>query len=206
MPYFRNLLSHYATLPVPRHIVSKYGDDWVSEAHIVVNGPYSLKKWQLNNYIHLVKNPKYYKKDQVCFDEIIYQRTQEPANAIRLVKKGILDIGWQGPGDQLDIIEVEMADYLHNYSMLETSYIVFNTRVDLFKDRRVREALSMSINRGYIVEYVIKAAKPVFALVPADIEHYLPKSERPKNKMGFSVCEGKKKKSINPVKTGRLWS
>src|SRR5262249_42426201 len=44
-PYLHQLMKHYITLPVPKHIVQKYGDAWVQPGNVVVNGPYTLKRW-----------------------------------------------------------------------------------------------------------------------------------------------------------------
>src|SRR5262249_53562270 len=38
VPYIRELLTHYTSFAVPRHVVEKYGEAWTRAEHIVSNG------------------------------------------------------------------------------------------------------------------------------------------------------------------------
>ena len=51
-PYFLDLIVHRA-LPVPRHVIAKWGDQWTRPEHIVSNGPFVLaerRKWLKNRF------------------------------------------------------------------------------------------------------------------------------------------------------------
>ena len=42
-PYFIEQLTHYTAFPVPKHLVEKYGDDWIKKENIASNGAYVLE-------------------------------------------------------------------------------------------------------------------------------------------------------------------
>jgi len=51
VPYIGQLLTHFTTFAVPRHVVEKHGDRWMRPENIAVNGPYTLKQWVPNDHI-----------------------------------------------------------------------------------------------------------------------------------------------------------
>ena len=46
-------------MPVPKHIVQRFGDAWIHPENVAVNGPYTLSKWWSNYLIHLTRNPRF---------------------------------------------------------------------------------------------------------------------------------------------------
>ena len=41
-PYLIELLTHYTTYPIPRHVLNKFGKDWIKPQNIQTNGQYTL--------------------------------------------------------------------------------------------------------------------------------------------------------------------
>ena len=58
-PYLPQLLKHYSSFPAPKHLVERYGDDWVLPQNIAVNGAFILRKWWSNYIVHLERNPQF---------------------------------------------------------------------------------------------------------------------------------------------------
>ena len=50
-PYLPQLLMHQITYPVAKHVVEKYGDDWVKPENYVSNGPFKLVSWRPNDSV-----------------------------------------------------------------------------------------------------------------------------------------------------------
>src|SRR5688572_9323755 len=69
-PYLPELLKHLSFFPVPKHVVEKYGDQWVQPGHYVSTGPYQLVAWRLGDYIQVRKNPRFWDAASVCVDRI----------------------------------------------------------------------------------------------------------------------------------------
>ena len=60
VPYFLYLTSFYTYMPVPAHVVEKYGARWTDPDHIVGNGPFLLVEHRANAKFELVRNPRYW--------------------------------------------------------------------------------------------------------------------------------------------------
>jgi len=46
IPFFADMVSHYAFAIVPMHVIEKYGTDWVKPGKMVSNGPFVLSEWK----------------------------------------------------------------------------------------------------------------------------------------------------------------
>ena len=91
-PYLIELLSHYTTYPIPRHIFNKFGKDWIKPQNLQTNGPYTLFKWRPHDNIHLKRNDLFYDNKNVWFDEVIFYPIDDNEAALRKFRTGELDI------------------------------------------------------------------------------------------------------------------
>jgi len=172
-PYLPGLLTHYTAFPVPAHIVREHGDAWVQPANIEVNGPYKLMQWRTNDFVHVRKNELFADAENVCIDDVYYYPTNDTNTAERRVRNGELDLNSDFPGQRIDFFRREIPDYVHVHSYLTTDYLSFNTTRAPFDDVRVRLALSMAVDRDFIVENVLKAGQiSAYSLVPPGIANY----------------------------------
>src|SRR5438445_737405 len=55
-PYLLQMLTHTATMPLPKHLVEVKGHEWARPGSHVGNGPFVLKAWVPNEYVLLEKN------------------------------------------------------------------------------------------------------------------------------------------------------
>jgi oligopeptide transport system substrate-binding protein len=175
-PYLPQLTMHMTMYPVPKHVVQRWGDAWSDPAHYVGNGAYKLVSWRLGDHIHVVKNPLFWDADKVCVDEVNYYPTTDPVAAERRVKRGELDANGSIQANRVAFLRQpgQMPDYVKVHTYLGTSYFAFNTRdVAAFKDRRVRIALAMSIDREFIADKLQHGVtKPAFTFVPPGVANY----------------------------------
>jgi oligopeptide transport system substrate-binding protein len=154
-PYLPRLLTWANAAPVPRHIIASYGEAWIKPEHMVGNGPYLLKEWKAGDFVHLVKNPKFYDAASVCLNDLYFYPTKDVIAAERAVRSGKLDINFDFSGSRLAEINKNMPGYAHVTQGQRTSYINFNMRRPEFKDLRVRQALSMAVDRDFIALQVL---------------------------------------------------
>jgi oligopeptide transport system substrate-binding protein len=172
-PYLPGLLTHYTSFAIPSHVVREFGDAWIQPQNIEVDGPYKLVEWRTNDFVHVVRNERFFDADNVCIDEVYYYPTNDNNTAERRVRNGELDLNSDFPGARIDFFREQIPDYVRVHPYLMTAYLSFNTTIEPFNDKRVRMALSMAIDRDFIVERVLKDGRQTsYSLVPPGVANY----------------------------------
>jgi oligopeptide transport system substrate-binding protein len=175
--YLLELAKHHTMYAVPEHVIAKWGDAWVKPEHIVGNGPYTLKAWRLGNYVQVVKNPKFFDADKICVDEVYYYPTADAISAERQVARGELDINTDIQSNRISLLREKMPGYVHTNTYLGTVYMAFNRSEKAgyppLRDKRVRQALTMSIDRDFIANKLLRGGqKPAYQFVPPGTANY----------------------------------
>lgn len=176
-PYLIELAKHHTMYPVPKHVVERWGDDWIKPEHFVGNGPYVLKEFRLGNYVRSVKNPLFWDADKVCVDEIYYYPTNDSISAERRVARGELDLNTDIQSNRIAFLRTKMPGYVRTNTYLGLAYIAFNnnpkTGYPPFRDRRVRQALSMAIDRDFIANKLLRGGQsPANTFTPPGVANY----------------------------------
>jgi oligopeptide transport system substrate-binding protein len=173
-PYLPELLMHQSFYPVPRHVVERFGDKWVTPGTYVSDGPYTLAAWRLGDYVRLAKNPRFFDAAHICVDRINYYPTSDVVSAERRVQRGELDINTTFQSNRLQHIQAVMPGYARPALVLATYYLSFNTRdVKALQDRRVRRALSEAIDRDFMTAKLQRAGQqPAYSFVPPGVHNY----------------------------------
>lgn len=178
-PYLAELAKHHVLYPVPKHVVLKEGDAWIRPGKMVSNGPYLLADWKLGDYVKAVRNPRFFEADKLCIDEIRYYPTTDAISAERRVASGELDLNTDMQSNRIAFLRKKMPGYVRTNTYLGTTYIAFNnnpkTGYKPFRDRRVRQALAMSIDREFITDRLFRGGqKPAATMVPPGVANYRP--------------------------------
>ena len=172
-PYLLGLLTHYTTYPVPKHVVEQYGEAWIQPDNIVVNGPYKLAYWRTGDQLVSEKNPLYYEADEVCFDRVAYFELEDSAAVERKIEAGELDINNAFDGGRAEELEKKFPGWVRTAPSLITTYWTFNSSQEPFDDVRVRKALSMALDREFIVDKVLTPGYiPAYSFVPPTMSNY----------------------------------
>ncbi len=172
-PYLLGLLTHYTTYPVPRHIVEQYGEAWVQPDNIEVNGPYKLVYWVTGDQLVVEKNPAFYEADTLCFERVSYFELEDLAAVERRIEAGELDINNAFDGGRKAELDRRLPGWARTTPGLLTTYWSFNSSEPPFDDIRVRKALSMALDREYLVENVLTPGfVPAYSFVPPGINNY----------------------------------
>ena len=174
-PFLPEIAKHNSMYPVPKHVVEKWGDDWSRPEHFVGNGPFNLVSWKLGDRVTVVKNPKFYEADTVCLDQINYYPTTDANSAQKRVKSGELDLNTDIQSNKIALLREpdQMPDYVRVNTYLGTTYLAFNGTLPALKDRRVRQALSMAIDREFITQKLLRGGQsPANSFVPPGVANY----------------------------------
>jgi len=182
-PFLEQLLTHYTSYAVPKHVVEELGDDWVKAGNMVSNGPFVLVEWDPNNYVHVKKNDRFYDAENVEIDEVYYYPTTDAAVAVRRVRNGELDYNSDWPVSQGSRLRSELGEIVQSAPFVATTYIIFNMEDELFgsrgdeaqqeRARKIRKALALLIDREIIVEKIFgNGETAAYHLVPPNMANY----------------------------------
>jgi len=177
-PYLPQLLKHQAYFPVPAHVVRRWGEAWVKPGRLVGDGAYRLTGFRLGDYVRIEKNPFWRGAGGLCFDRVDFYPTTDQVAAERRVLRGELDVNAGVQPNRVRRLRANplSAPYVRSHPYLLTSYLIFNRRdVAPLKDVRVRQAISMAIDRAFVTDKLLGAGQiPTASFVPGGIAGYLP--------------------------------
>ena len=151
--YFDKLATFAALSPVKKDVVEANPDGWTLDPKTYIStGPFKLTEWKSGSYLMLEKNENYWNKDAVKLDGIKCLLMQDQNAAFSAYESGdalmIKDI----PTQEITTLQ-KRSDY-HLDPQLGTYFIDLNNTLDEFKDARVRQALSLALDRKYISETI----------------------------------------------------
>lgn len=138
------------------------GDKWVETGFYQGYGPFTLKEWVHDAELTLVKNP-FWPGDEVTptakIDEIHYSLISTEASLAEF-EAGNLDVSGVPAGD-LDRILTDPVykDLVIDVFTIGTESYGFNTQLAPTDDVRVRQALSLSIDREALLANVTKTGQ-----------------------------------------------
>ena len=142
-------------------------------AHLVTNGPFVLKEFTPNDRLVLVKNPYYYDAARVELDAEIFYSLEDRSAALRRFMAGEIQSYDDVPVEQIGFVRSHLDEAFKVTPNLGSYFYAFDTRHKPFDDRRVRQALSMAIDREFLAERIWGGTMdPGYSFVPPGIESY----------------------------------
>ncbi|OAD63820.1 peptide ABC transporter substrate-binding protein [Pediococcus parvulus] len=166
--YFKMVMARETLYPLDQKVVEKYGKKYGTSAkYTVYNGPFKNVGWTgTNDSWKLVKNNQYWDKKAVKLSQINYTVAKSPSTAYNLFQSGKLDlislVGEQAKqlGKSKDAVKRPLA---------ATEYLQYNQRKGVFKNRNLRLAFSLALNRSQLINKVMQNGSIVSkGFVPAD--------------------------------------
>jgi len=178
-PYFLQLLDHYSMFPVHRATIEKFGNPdergslWTRPGNFVGNGPFVLKEWKLFKRVNVAKNPQYWDADKVKLNGISFHPIENVTTEERMFRSGQLHHTASIPIDKVAIYKKDKPHQLYTHSYLGNYFYRINTQLPHLNDKRVRQALAMSIDSKQITEQVTKGGEvPAYTFTPPDTLGY----------------------------------
>jgi oligopeptide transport system substrate-binding protein len=172
-PYFLELLTHQTGYPVHPASVEKHGTNFTRPENMVTNGAFTLKEWVPNSHIRLEKNKNFHDAANVKIDAVMYYPNKDLASAVRRFQAGELHSTSDMPADQTKALRERLGDQVKISPRLGTWYFAVNTAKRPFDDLRVRQALSMAIDREFVADQIWGGSfLPAYSFVPPGIGNY----------------------------------
>jgi peptide/nickel transport system substrate-binding protein len=179
--WFLDMLSNpHAVAIVAKEVVEKYGELKKPET-VIGTGPWMLDSYRPNVGLTYVRNPNYFVQGLPYIDRI--EATVDDDNASRMAAflSGKYDLGWEFPGTINRVDWVQIKDTLkQKRPKLQTlefpspvmSHISMRTDQKPFSDERVRQAMSLAIDRAAIIEAVFEGVGAMNPAVPAALKEW----------------------------------
>jgi oligopeptide transport system substrate-binding protein len=139
------------------------------------NGAFTLTAWEPQSRIVLARNPRYRAAGQVKLDGVVYYPTADLSAAVSRFRAGELDMQFEFPTAQIDLLRNELAAETRISPALLTYYLAFNTTNPKLADARVRRALSMAVDRDVLTQRILRTGEvPAVSFVPPATANYRP--------------------------------
>lgn len=167
LAYFTQMLSHTTTFPVPQWAIEEHGDQWTQPGNMVSNGAYVLSERVPQEKIVLTRNANYWDNANTTLETVTALIINDENAALTRYLAGELDYT-EVPAGQYPKMEADYPDQAHSVPDLCTYYYNVNltdTGNPALQDVRVRQALSLAIDRDIIVNNVLAGGQvPAYSL------------------------------------------
>ena len=145
---------------------------------LVGTGPYKFVSWKRGDSIVLERNPNYWGK-KPAWDKVIYRPITNSAARVAALLSGDVDVIEDPPTDDLPRLKKDKKLYIQATPSVRVIYVAMNQSKEVppgmsgtngknpLTDKRVREALSLAIDRKAIVARIMGGvAQPAANLLP----------------------------------------
>lgn len=164
--FFPELTAMVSMAPVPRRLVQRSPDGWTKPAGLVGNGAYVLADWQPNNRVVLLKNGQYWNAKSVALAKVQYVPIEDDRTALHMYQAGQVDFTYRIPSGLHDQISKRFGNELRTGMQIATYFYSLDNSNPLFQDKRVRQALSMVLDRDLLTKRLLQAGEaPMYGLI-----------------------------------------
>ncbi|NVY97073.1 peptide ABC transporter substrate-binding protein [Lactobacillus sp. DCY120] len=156
VPYFKKLLAWPLFFPQNQKVVEQYGKSYgTSSQKTLASGPFVLKKWDgSSSSWSLVKNKHYWDQKRVKLQKINESVVKDPQTGLSLYENHKVDATILA-GEQVPNYQGQAAFTPRKSSNM--SYLTVNQKkVPALKNKKLRQALSLTINRSQLVKHVLQ--------------------------------------------------
>lgn len=114
-------------------------------------GYFKFDEWVPGQYVRLVKNEDYW-GEQALLDSVTFKVVPEDLTRIAELNTG--DTHISSPLNSSDVEQIEQTDgvSVHQQNSVSYAYVGFNMAKEPFDDKRVRQAITMAIDKDMIIE------------------------------------------------------
>ena len=171
VPYLPDLLVLPVAYAVPKHAIETHGDKWLDPANIVVSGAYKLTDWVVNSHIKIERNPAYFGEVAGNINKATFLPITSASTEVNRYKAGEVEIA-AIPSEHLTSIKNELPNEVHSSPKLCTFFLEYNHTKAPFNDVKIRQAISMALDRETIAEKVLgRGERATYQFTPPAIHN-----------------------------------
>ena len=172
-------LNQMVWLPVHLASLEKNGsitdraNAWARPGRLVGNGPFRLEAWLNGQEIVVAKSATYWDAAAVRLNGIHFHTIEGPEVEERAYRAGQLHLTDALPPGKIGTYQQEMPGQLRIDPLLNTYFYRLNTAKPALRDVRVRQALSLGLDRTAIVDRILRGGQlPARAFTPPGTAGY----------------------------------
>ena len=175
-PHFIKLLMQPPAFPVNARAIAEHGERFTRPGNLVSNGAYTLTGWTLGSVMRLERNEHYWNNAGTAIDIIRYHVAPQPSSELNRYLAGELDITSTIPTEAFQRLQAERPGELRVAPTLNVYFYGYNlTDPKLGDNPRLREALSVAIDRESLVQQVVaRGEPPAYSFVAPGTNNYEP--------------------------------
>ena len=153
--YFDKICAFAVMVPVQQATIEANGESWsVNPDTYVTDGPYYMTEYTDGLQIVFETNPYYWDAANITFDTIVWHLIEDANAAYSAYQNNEIDMIKDVPTEEIPSLEGSSEFYIE--PIMGTYYVTFNTKKAQFDDPKVREALSLAIDRKYVAETIMQ--------------------------------------------------
>ncbi len=178
-PYFLTLQVNFAYYPVPKHVIEKHGNlyeqnsRWTRTGNLVSNGAYKLNEWKLGQYVSVKRNTHFRDNAHTSLETIRFYPIKNQETEERAFRAGQIHITANVPFTSIAERISKKDPTLKIDPDLGVYYFMLNVAKPPLNDPRVRQALSLALNRKQIADAIRQRGElPAGSLISADVANY----------------------------------
>src|SRR5690606_23509236 len=172
--YFESLLSTAIYFPVHQSVTENEAFAAAADT-MITNGPFTMTEWKRNTSIVLEPSESYYARDDIKFAKVSFTMVNDSNSELNMYETGKLDYAGYPTGalptDQFASLKEKSPNEFQIKGTASLYYYLINTTEAPFTNEKIRQALSLSIDRAAITEKVTLGGQiPAYGLVPPGIK------------------------------------
>jgi peptide/nickel transport system substrate-binding protein len=155
---------------VAKEWVEKWGRQ--INRHPLGTGPFLLDHWTAGREILVTRNPNYYDPASVYLDAVRFEFSLNPSTAVLKLQRGDVNVlgDYIPPADYVRVkADPSTRKLVVEEPVIAIDYLFLNRTVKPFDDLKVRQAISMAVDRTRIIKLLSGAADPLTQLYPAGL-------------------------------------
>lgn len=166
VPYFLKAFQPSESPILPKHLLesidtkdakSVRGAEFMQKP--VGTGPFMFKEWKKGSHITLERNPDYWKKGRPYLEQVIFRVIPDGAARAIALETGELDLAPMNSVPQADMARLAKLKHIQLSNkgaegLGPLLWLEVNLREKPLADKRVRQAISMAIDRKKVVDVI----------------------------------------------------
>lgn len=150
-PFFLNLTMPVGGLISPEQLAK--GID--PNKTLIGTGPFRLAEWVPNERVVLVRNPTYWGKAP-RLERVVFRRIREESTRHLALLRREVDASIDPPAHQIKGLRESLIFDVIIEPQARVLWLGFNFKDQILKDKRVREAIALAVDRKAIVEQALE--------------------------------------------------
>jgi oligopeptide transport system substrate-binding protein len=173
-PYIFEVLADNIGMPIHKASFLKNGNAYFSAKNFISNGAYKFVEVALGSHVALEKNEHYWDKDNVKIHKVMYLLFTDASLPMNIYKTGGLDMFFSRTTNlSLEKMRKDNPEEAFTIGVNGSSFLSLNFKSHKLKDVRVRQALSMLVDRDLIANKIIGFGhKSLYDFIPYGIQNY----------------------------------